>query len=131
MPPARRAIVFTADFGETFHLAVAAPLRALRRGRHQVSWGVKSGAGDVRFGQDEPAEIGGLMIRHKLRKMAVTRELWHAVTCPNQAWSMDFVADHMADGSKFRMLTISIFTPAKHWRSKSVSACAASMWWPH
>jgi putative transposase len=44
--------------------------------------------------------------RHKRRKMAVTRELRHAVTRPNQAWSMDFVADQMADGSKFRMLTI-------------------------
>ena len=38
--------------------------------------------------------------------MAATRELRHAVTRPDQAWSMDFVADQMADGSKFRMLII-------------------------
>ncbi|QDH58664.1 transposase family protein [Pandoraea pnomenusa] len=30
---------------------------------------------------------------------------------PNDAWSMDFVADQLADGSKFRMLTVvDVFT---------------------
>ena len=44
--------------------------------------------------------------RNKRRKMAVTREQRPAVTHPNHAWCMDFVADQLADGSKFRMLTI-------------------------
>ena len=44
--------------------------------------------------------------RNKRRKMVVTREQRPAVTHPNHAWCMDFVADQLADGSKFRMLTI-------------------------
>jgi hypothetical protein len=69
--------------------------------------------------------------RHKRRKMAVTRELRHAVTRPNQAWSMDFVADQMADGSKFRMLTILDIYTREALAIEVGLACAASMWWPH
>jgi transposase len=39
--------------------------------------------------------------RNKRRKMAVTGEQRPAVTHPNHAWCMDFVADQLADGSKF------------------------------
>ena len=55
-----------------------------------------------------------LQLRSKLprrRKMVVTRSLRIQPTEPNQAWTMDFVADELASGSKFRALTIvDVFT---------------------
>jgi putative transposase len=50
-----------------------------------------------------------LQLRSKLpkrRKMVVTRMARIKPTRANEAWSMDFVADQLADGSKFRSLTI-------------------------
>lgn len=50
-----------------------------------------------------------LQLRTKLprrRKMVVTRVTRIKPTRTNQAWSMDFVADQLADGSRFRSLTI-------------------------
>lgn len=50
-----------------------------------------------------------LQLRTKLprrRKMVVTRVARIKPIRANQAWSMDFVADQLADGSKFRSLTI-------------------------
>lgn len=50
-----------------------------------------------------------LQLRAKLprrRKMVVTRITRIKPVRANQAWSMDFVADQLADGSKFRSLTI-------------------------
>jgi putative transposase len=38
--------------------------------------------------------------------MIVTRQAKIKPTKPNEAWSMDFVADQLANGMKFRMLTI-------------------------
>nr|WP_152034529.1 IS3 family transposase [Burkholderia contaminans] len=55
-----------------------------------------------------------LQLRSKLpkrRKMVVTRVAKIVPVKPNDAWSMDFVADQLADGSKFRTLTIvDVFT---------------------
>ncbi len=56
----------------------------------------------------------GLCLRTKRprrRKMAVHREARCLATGPNEAWSMDFVHDQLADGSKLRLLTIiDVFT---------------------
>lgn len=38
--------------------------------------------------------------------MVVTRQVKIKPSKPNQAWSMDFVADQLANGMKFRTLTI-------------------------
>jgi putative transposase len=55
-----------------------------------------------------------LQLRTKLprrRKMVVTRVTRIKPIRANQAWSMDFVADQLADGSKFRSLAIvDVFT---------------------
>jgi putative transposase len=49
--------------------------------------------------------------RPKRRKMAVSRVSRITPRSANEAWSMDFVADQLADGSKFRSLTIvDVFT---------------------
>jgi putative transposase len=56
----------------------------------------------------------GLCLRSKRprrRKMAVHREARYQPKRPNQAWSMDFVHDNLANGSKLRLLTvIDVFT---------------------
>lgn len=45
------------------------------------------------------------------RKAVVTRRERVNVTKPNEAWSLDFVADQLADGRRFRALTVlDIFT---------------------
>ena len=42
---------------------------------------------------------------------AVPRQARFQLTKPNQAWSMDFVADQLADGRRFRALTVlDVFT---------------------
>jgi putative transposase len=55
-----------------------------------------------------------LQLRSKLpkrRKMVVTRRQRAAPTRPGQAWTMDFVADQLANGAKFRILTVvDVFT---------------------
>lgn len=49
--------------------------------------------------------------RPRRRKMAVTRRERYVPKRPNQAWSMDFVADQLADGRKLRALTVlDVFT---------------------
>jgi putative transposase len=51
----------------------------------------------------------GLQLRSKLprrRKMSVTRRERYVPHRPNQAWSMDFVADQLVNGNRFRALTI-------------------------
>jgi putative transposase len=40
------------------------------------------------------------------RKAVRQREERFKPSAPNQAWSMDFVADQLQDGSRFRSLTI-------------------------
>jgi putative transposase len=42
----------------------------------------------------------------KRRKMLVTRRERYVPRRPNQAWSMDFVADQLVNGNRFRALTI-------------------------
>lgn len=50
----------------------------------------------------------GLEIRSKLRKKIDRRRpvIVDLATGPNQRWSMDFVADRLEDGRKFRILTV-------------------------
>jgi putative transposase len=51
----------------------------------------------------------GLQLRSKLpkrRKMRVARRERYVPRRPNQAWSMDFVADQLVNGNRFRALTI-------------------------
>jgi putative transposase len=51
----------------------------------------------------------GLQLRSKLprrRKMVVTRRRRYVPRRPNEAWSMDFVADQLTNGQRFRALTI-------------------------
>ena len=55
-----------------------------------------------------------MQLRSKLpkrRKMVVTRHVRVTPTAADQVWSMDFVADQLAKGTKFRALTIvEVFT---------------------
>jgi putative transposase len=44
--------------------------------------------------------------RPRRRKMGVGRREKYVARRPNQAWSMDFVADQLVDGTRFRALTI-------------------------
>jgi len=50
----------------------------------------------------------GLEVRTKLRKKIARRRpvIVDLATGPNQRWSMDFVADRLDDGRKFRVLTV-------------------------
>ncbi len=51
----------------------------------------------------------GLRLRSKLRRgrrAASNRRERCKVTAPNQVWSLDFVADQLADGRRFRALTV-------------------------
>jgi putative transposase len=49
--------------------------------------------------------------RPRRRKMAVTRRERYVPKRANQAWSMDFVADQLVDGTRFRALTVvDVFT---------------------
>jgi putative transposase len=56
----------------------------------------------------------GLILRHKPRKRrraSLHRRERFRPTAPNQVWSLDFVADQLADGRRFRALTIlDVFT---------------------
>ena len=56
----------------------------------------------------------GLTLRHKprrKRRAAMHRRERFRPTAPNQVWSLDFVADQLADGRRFRALTIlDVFT---------------------
>jgi putative transposase len=50
-----------------------------------------------------------LQLRSKLprrRRMVVTRRERYVPTQPGQAWSMDFVADQLVNGQRFRILTV-------------------------
>ena len=44
--------------------------------------------------------------RPRRHKMAVHRETRRQPLGPNESWSLDFVHDHLADGGKFRLLTV-------------------------
>jgi putative transposase len=51
----------------------------------------------------------GLMLKKRpprRRKAVRTREERFVATAPNQAWSLDFVADQLQDGTRFRAMTI-------------------------
>ena len=61
-----------------------------------------------RFGKER------LTLRQRLRRrrrVAVHRRERQKPTGPNQVWSLDFVADQLADGRRFRALTVvDVFT---------------------
>src|SRR5207249_5100069 len=56
----------------------------------------------------------GLTLRHKTRRKrraAMHRRERFRPTTPNEVWSLDFVADQLADGRRFRALTVvDVFT---------------------
>ena len=56
----------------------------------------------------------GLTLRYKPRRMrcaATNRRDRCKPTAPNEVWSLDFVADQLADGRRFRALTVvDVFT---------------------
>ena len=56
----------------------------------------------------------GLALRYKPRRRrsaAANRRERSKATAPNQAWSLDFVSDELADGRRFRALTVvDVFT---------------------
>ena len=56
----------------------------------------------------------GLTLRHKprrRRRASMHRRERFQPTAPNQVWSLDFVADQLADGRRFRALTVlDVFT---------------------
>ena len=55
-----------------------------------------------------------MTLRHKprrKRRAALHRRERFRPTAPNQVWSLDFVADQLADGRRFRALTmLDVFT---------------------
>lgn len=51
-------------------------------------------------------ELGLVVRRRKRKRIAVARRPITPPTRPNQRWSMDFVSDALADGRKFRCLTL-------------------------
>ncbi len=51
-------------------------------------------------------ELGLVVRRRKRKRVAVPRVPLALPARPNQRWSMDFIADALADGRKFRSLTI-------------------------
>jgi putative transposase len=54
-------------------------------------------------------EEEGLTLRQRVRRrrrVAVHRRERFKPTAPNQVWSLDFVADQLADGRRFRALTV-------------------------
>ena len=57
----------------------------------------------------------GLALRRTVprkRRVAVERRERPKATEPNQAWSLDFVTDQLADGRRFRALTVmDVHTP--------------------
>ena len=53
--------------------------------------------------------LEGLQMRHKPPRRRVSAKLRDDrtdATCPNQCWSMDFMADELFDGRRLRLLTI-------------------------
>ena len=49
-------------------------------------------------------------------------------TGPNQCWSADFVSDKLTDGRSYRILTVSISSPASVLPWKQTGHCMAGMW---
>ncbi len=47
---------------------------------------------------------------------------------PNQAWFINFVADQLPDGTRFRALTIANVFPVKHSASESDKGYGPGMW---
>ncbi len=85
--------------------------------RSGVRWGYRRlhvllQRGGWTLGRDQAYRLyteEGLQLRSKLpkrRKMVVTRRERFVPRRANEAWSMDFVADQLASGERFRALTI-------------------------
>ena len=68
--------------------------------------------------------------RPKRRRMAIARQPRTAATRPNERWSMDFMADALANGQKLRVLTVVdaytrecvVLEAAAHFRGQDVAA---------
>jgi putative transposase len=58
----------------------------------------------------------------------VHREDRFQPTAPNQAWSIDFVADQLQDGRRFRSLTVVDVFTRKAWPSKWARVYEEKTW---
>jgi putative transposase len=47
-----------------------------------------------------------LRLKRRKKRTSTARSLQPAPTAPNQCWSMDFMSDSLADGRRFRLLTV-------------------------
>jgi hypothetical protein len=65
--------------------------------------------------------------RPRRRKMVVARRERYVPKRGNQAWSMDFVADQLADGRKLRALTVVVPSRAKRCVSEWAKNYVAKM----
>jgi putative transposase len=61
------------------------------------------------------------------RKMLVHRQARCRPKCVNEAWSLDFVADQLSNGQKFRALTVVDVFSREGLAIEVASGCAASM----
>ncbi len=105
-----------------YYRSVRDPQLALRRRMHEIAgtrvrYGYRRihvllGREGWQLGRHQAYRIyreEQLQLRSKLpkrRKMVVTRQAKVQPKRPNEAWSMDFVADQLSNGVKFRTLTI-------------------------
>jgi len=74
----------------------------------------------------------GLTLRHKLRRKrraAMHRRERVRPTAPNQVWGLDFVADQLADGRRFRALTVLDVFTRESLPSKWGRGCKGNTWW--
>jgi transposase InsO family protein len=97
--------VATADLGDGAGSGAVATARSMALNREGWKVGKKLA---YRLYREE-----GLTLRHKAakRRVAMHCRARFRPTPPNKLWSMDFVADQLADGRRFRTLTIlDVFT---------------------
>jgi putative transposase len=62
------------------------------------------------------------------RKAARQRECRIKATAPDQAWSMDFVANQLQDGARFRSLTIIDVYTRSRWRLNPAGSRKERTW---
>lgn len=73
----------------------------------------------------------GLSLRYRpgrRSKSQVTRTQRRTVFRPNQARSLDFVADQLSNGSRFRCLTLWMCLPVNAWQLQWIRGSQAQTW---
>lgn len=63
--------------------------------------------------------------------MVVSRRQRYVLRQPDEVWSLDFVADQLANGCRLRALTVVDIYSREVLPSKLAGVCAAKMSWPH